>query len=1500
MNYRDVMGLSLTMEPRSYISGSKSVISATAGMGKAYLLASMNSNTLTDSLTKSGKAMSASELEAKMNTAALARYAGAAGAAGIASVYLGKKLYGTVQSATQLQKTMLDVNIAMGNFGNNTSVKAINENMTAVKNLQRGIYDLNETAKSYFAISSAGMQGQNKLGKDLTSMGVKYAQFYQILSRGKVSMEEAANFIPELIAKTGADLENQFANGETQMERYMDMMGKAEVLTKIKMENMRDIIDATGASWKNLGVSFSAGLAMVGQQMTAGQSARNAGQSSKSIYDKFVNDIALLGSQKVLYDKSDDMVAKISDLNRQVLKYPEAIAKAYGGTAVFQKLVNDVISGKVSAVSAQKDLEDKRKDGKVTSDAFNTIHKYFSQLSRATDSNLSGTKQQKRLLLGLSYLYGDEKKGVMDPSNIEKGREKYTGMITQVRAGTLSANAMLKELSDKLDVYRKGGTLEDLNKYMMVARMIFPESTSFTAFLNATNATQMTKVNQDVYKTDASGRRVRLGELSKEEKDKVLEGVAKGLMTVNAAGLIKLYSKGQTIFGGANALMYLEEANKDSEKLTARTFEANMKLYNNVILETKANLKSFSTLVGVGFIEPMTTMANAMKNVTGVMNDFARYMPGFASLVGNIGGAGAGVSGIVALAMGGKALSLGSRGLGSLLGMPGKAINQELINSKEGLLNRKLGLMEKAAVEESKIGDAYTKYNNSAKRYKQQLTINTKKWDKAVEAGAISKTQRDAYIRGYKSTIKTKTSGLAKSLGYAPQVLNSYGLNPTGYISGKYGNEVSGINNRISMLDRSLVTNSGGFMANYKASMDRLNNTITLNNKGQQVLTTKFGKFSKSLWEGTKGGSRAIYGRTLGSPGAMIGTMIAGGLISWGIQGMIQNNVFGMQDALGSFSDGRQGNIPAFFNNLKNKSKKLTGGVVSWDDSLSAISNKEVYDRIKEDVKSYRTTAGDLLSYREWFADLRGMLVPNGQEIAGPYNELLASDQRAVLMSLIKKDFAPADLGKNANDTYKTKNEVLLDSLKLRGLSESSLKILESNPVAMEQLRKDMIDISSDKRFNEMADIHKSTQEYFDKQIAISKDPWAYNLYKWFETVGSKYLYAIAAGVGFGALGAGALFGKGGLGAVIGLLGVSVMSILNSRDVDNRTKVIELVGTSIATVAGGIAGGFIGGTAGAQWVATATGTGVSGIFNLYNAKVGKEDAKINSFAKDYIALNKYENLNATAGILGEYSIGAYSQALPELHNGVYKIWDEASGKYYPVYDVDSEGNEQMLLRDDINANQARKLGRNVFRDYVLQDGKAYIDADVTTTTTNAFATKMAEISAAYDEWETPTKSDGTFSPELNYAATMGDDYRKALEEQTASSDRAAQATIDLTKTLEDTKDVWYFDLAASEKDMYGRSTLFSKEKKIVTPDKEGGNYDGIPDFRSTATAEELQMAMFKEGFGNAVRLDIFVNDKFAGNKLVNSWTAPGFKPDNLSGKDWGRADLVTVGIGGNR
>lgn len=1495
------MGLSLTMDPRSYISGSKGVISATAGMGKAHLLASMNSNTLTDSLTKTGKAMSDSEFETKINTVALARYAGAAGAAGIASVYLGKKLYGTVQSAAQLQKTMLDVNIAMGNFGNNTSVKAINENMTAVKNLQRGIYDLNETAKSYFAISSAGMQGQNKLGKDLTSMGVKYAQFYQILSRGKVSMEEAANFIPELIAKTGADLENQFANGETQMERYMDMMGKAEVLTKIKMENMRDIIDATGASWRNLGVSFSAGLAMVGQQMTAGQSARNAGQSSKSIYDKFVNDISLLGSQKVLYDKSDDMVAKISDLNRQVLKYPEAIAKAYGGTAVFQKLVNDVISGKVSAVSAQKDLEEKRKDGKVTSDAFNTIHKYFSQLSRATDSNLSGTKQQKRLLLGLSYLYGDEKKGVMDPSNIEKGREKYTGMITQVRAGTLSANAMLKELSDKLDVYRKGGTLEDLNKYMMVARMIFPESTSFTAFLNATNATQMTKVNQDVYKTDASGRRVRLGELSKEEKDKVLEGVAKGLMTVNAAGLIKLYSKGQTIFGGANALMYLEEANKDSEKLTARTFEANMKLYNNVILETKANLKSFSTLVGVGFIEPMTAMANAMKNVTGVMNDLARYMPGFASLVGNIGGAGAGVSGIVALAMGGKALSLGSKGLGSLLGMPGKAINQELINSKEGLLNRKLGLMEKAAVEESKIGDAYTKYNNSAKRYKQQLTMNTKKWGKLVESGKITKGNRDSLVREYKSTIKTETSRLAKSLGYAPQVLNSYGLNPTGYISGKYGNKVSGINSSIRMIDQSLVTNSGGFVANYKASMDRLNNTITLNNKGQQVLTSKFGKFSKSLGAGIGGYSKGVYGRTLGSPGAMIGTMIAGGLISWGIQGMIQNNVFGMQDALGSFSDGRQGNIPAFFNNMKNKSKKLTGGVVSWDDSLSAISNKEVYDRMNANVKSYRTTAGDLLSYREWFADLRGMLVPNGQEIAGPYNELLASDQRAVLMSLIKKDYAPADLGKNADGTYKTKNEVLLDSLKLRGVSESSLKILESNPAAMEQLRKDMVDISSDERFNEMANTHKSTQEYFDKQIAISKDPWMYNLYNWFQEVGGKYLYAIAAGVGFGTLGAGALFGKAGIGGLSALLAVQVAFTLAKND-SSKKKALAL---GVSTVAG-LAGTLLGG----PWVGLfAANAALSGV-NAYQGSLKEKEDAYFKFKEDNKDLLKRKGIDAMSG-MGNSTFFKGSNTGNLVYNGsigeygVYehgpdgrRVFKKLNKDVYDITDI-VEATQSNKAREYLYADDGSVIMSGIRRnddEFRSRNGELK-DAKTAKKIKTDYVKELEKMESSFSG-STVGLEEPSFSAPLKYAASLGDDPRKAMQEQIAASDRAAQATIDLTKTLEDTKDVWYFDLAASEKDMYGRSTLFSKEKKIVTPDKEGGNYDGSPDFRSTATVEEIRMARFKENFGNAVRLDIFVNDKFAGNKLVSNYAAPGFKPDNLSGKDWGRADLVTVGIGG--
>ena len=1172
LNYKDMITLSMMLDSRGYVAGGRSIINTTSLMGRSFIYAQTQTDHLTDKMLKSNKVISESEMIQKKATSELVRYASAASAAGVASYFMFNKIKGAVREASTFQKSLLDINVAMGNVGDNFSAQRSNALVKSIKNVQSNIYNLNEAAQAYFIVSSAGLQGTNRMGKDITELGVHYAKLYHTLSRGKVTLEQAANFIPELIAKTGASMEIQFNNGQTQMERYLDMMGKAEVITKIKMENMRDIIDSTGASWRNLGVSFAAGLAMVGTQMTAGQSARTAGQSAKALFNKFQTDIALLGSQEMLNDPTDKLVKDLDKLNRRVLKYQNDIAKAYGGTAQFQAVVNGILTGKLDAKSETNRLIQMHQSGKISAKAFNQMADYFKGLSALDGDSLKGTKQQRRLLLGLSMLYGDGE-DYTNKKNIEKGRETYEKMITEVKAGNMSVNELLKELGTKLEAIEEQGGSQGIYKSMLASKLLFSETTSHTAFLNTLKATAV--ANQDVYLTDKyTGERIKsLEGLSFRDREKYQKMIAEGLAKETAKGIL-LYREGQRL-KGADALLYTEYATRDSQNLASKTFEANMKLFSNRLKTISADLKTVSTNIGEGFLAPISGATSVIQGFTSSLSILTNNSKGLSSLLGSFAGSIVTVGTVMATVMGVKALSRLGGGAVNFLGLPTKSGEIELNTAKSNI--------------ESKLGDLYNKRDSLLKKSQEADALYLKlseQRNKAMESIVKKHNVNAKDLK--KDPLGLANDSIARYNEDVKRIQNLYDgrlkkLKSSPKTSKKlqqYDKDITNLEVKRDDLTRRYNTYYAS-QSPIMSSFRELNKAIPETTKGFKKLGSKVKNFGVAFK--TNGGLGGVFNRgyynMMGSPAAMMTTMVGIALGTWGLSRMKEHNMFGMQNILGDSKSGRVNYLEGWLNRGKTRSKHLSGERLTWDDLLPMISNKDEFDKWKDKIIGTRNTYTDLISKRgKRDAGLQVLvndIVRRGEFTEGEVNTLWTREFTRLLRSLDKFTDSGYTL-KDKDGKYIISDSKLLTQARKAGFNEYTIGLLQGNTSGFRSDLDRLKDVDAE-QVEEFNKGYNDIQAELQRLAKMEQDPWGYNLYKWFTSQGDKYLGAIAAGVGFGAI-SGQLFGNAGLGALIAGVGalltnnVTTLFGKNVKPEDKAAAIGSIVsGTSMAGILGGAA-----------------------------------------------------------------------------------------------------------------------------------------------------------------------------------------------------------------------------------------------------------------------------------------------------------------------------------------
>lgn len=1369
--YADSMIFNMAINPKGYITGGNSIVNMTSQIARSFSLAQIKQQAFNDTIEKGGKKLNDLKIQQQMASLSMVQYASAATTAGVAAFYFFKKINESVKIASDFQKTLLDINIASGNFSDNFDDRTTHNIVSNIKKVQSGLYGLHDTAKSYFLLSSAGFQGTTRFGKDITQMGVKYAQYYHILSRGKISLEEAANFIPELAAKTGATLQVQLNNGETILERYLDMMGKAEVITKIKMENMRDILDASGASFRNLGVSFGAGLAIVGAQMNAGQSARNAGQSTKSILDKFQADIAILGSHSLLYNPIDKMMTKLETLNKRVLSYGKEITNFYGGEGNFQAIVNGIISGKISAVSEMDKITYAVKNGQLNAKTFNVLHEYYRNLNDLDSDSLFGTKQQKRLLLGLGMLYSEN--GNMD---INKGRDEYLKMITAVKNGTMSVIDIFKELEKRLNKMKAGGTTKDLFNYMMASKFIFSETTSHQAFLNILNSKTM--ANQDVYLTDKyEGKRIKsLDQLSESEKTKYGKMLADGLIDITKEG-IRLYKKGQTI-EGADVLSYIEASAKDSAFFAKKTYESNLNLFKNKIETIKKDMETVKLNIGMYFIEPLSKAADVIKGFTSALKFLTNDSENFRALLGSLLSGFTTTAGVMALLLGGKALSF--------------------------LTKKTTGLFATKSIDNPKYAQYLKAMDTLDKKYKVNRGFN--------DPNLAYKYMRD----------KQRISNL-----YAPTL-------------------------RIEEINRSYKTMFGPIGLTFK----QLNKEIPKSVTGFKKLSMQIGNFGRAIKK--SGGLGGIvnrgYSNLLGSPAAMFGTMGAISLLTMGLGMMKKYNTFGLSDILGDEEEGRNNAFMASVYKGDLIKKMKSGGKATWDDLLPMLSNKDDFTKFKNLIDSTRKTGSELGSgtganNRQANALLQVIVdqaAKHKHYSEGYYNDLYASETTLLLRQMDKFAAMIGNRnilydknvkGKDGKMIYGVSDAELLSMMERLNMNKNTINLLKADTSVFRQRASEIL--SKPEEYSKFIANSNSIDQKLKEMIASQKEPWTYNLYKWFESKGGKYLGAIAAGVGFGTLGLGAIFGAMGLGAVIGGL-VALGTLFAAFLSKDNNKVL-----SALQIGGSILAGLTVGTATMNPIlGVATTTAILGSVAL-DANMKKErELKFKQYLMKLLGYSDDQVLNS------KKSVGDLRKELLEKRN----IDVDIDSRY--IYPVFKQGNQRGNVvfsegRFIITDNNGKKISEveNMTPDQfqivkseydagklknipyiIMPDGTARIRKGKD----DFRGLYLKNLRYYYPDFKTITKDTnvGADSPETGFIDPYYSPDFSAIDLNTEEMVKQREAMEDLTAQLSKTEDLWYFDLnrgVYDERAYDPRSSSYGKkeEEKPIFNRTEQTSFDNL-------------------------------------------------------------------------
>jgi hypothetical protein len=1366
----DILSLKMMLQVSDFVRNSNSAAKTIHHLQQSMNTATKEANSLNNSMNPA--VVAAYKNQVKTLSTELMQLGVKFGGAAATTAIFYTKIKNLTLEAGKFQTALFDINNSLNSFNSTDGKQRIDETTKAIMRQATGLHSLNSAAKAYYTISTAGLTGKNRLGKDITEMGVEYAKLYQVLSRGKLTVEEAASFIPELLAKTGASMELAFNNGSTQMERYIDMIGKAERITKLKMENMREVLDSMGASMRYAGVGFAEALTLASVQMNAGKSARDSGQTVKSMLNKLVSDSAQLTVHSSLYDSTQKEFSKLRGYNRTITQtrgFQPTVTKLFGGQEQFEALSSNLIAGVTSFndIFALMEKNANKLDNSQRG-AFNALVKYFENIDELNDKSLAGTRQQKRLLLGLSMVFGDRGKSFTDDENLTKGRDIYQRAIGDISSGNITIFDWYKQIASGLEKYREDGTIESNRKIADIIRMIFPDEIAAGGFLNVMQH-RVISITDDIYDVFEDGTRKLLRDLSEHERQKAIDE-----KRVTSTGQVLRYRKGESV-RGIEAAEYLSFAVKDSGMLAKDSYARSILTLEKSVERLKAQTDTFRVLIGEGLIAPIQSFIHHLGKFVEGFNELLKLSPEARNMAGAMMFGGLGSSAVYTGYTGAKLVGKLNQFTGFTQGKQNIVMKQflssaitdtdsslETLGAHKYILTKELGkysnVIEARATKSrllSEIAEATDKDFIKAKRQELRLVNNTLNASRdnlrninMVERKLSKQKLEESMLMEKRLILEQKlltAQGVDKStrlgrlkstmFGSAESVRAGFDasrmdiLKKQGFISA----EIAGVKSELIKKQRSLrafndVTRaqealklaelSGDKVRILQAKQDLAKKAIrikaretiegqitVLKTKEATLMAKKVGlekkivslKKKELMMSGLNkvGGAVKKIPGNLMSLGGLAGIAIAGGLISFGMKGMIKNNTYGMQDLFGVSHDGRNGRVLSEIQRIKNTLTMEKGGNVSYDDLKAGIHDKTRYDdyvRSLEAMRRARTAFFNPFG-SELFANEVVLASRAGQNEEGPMYENIRNLTGMIRNEIVKGNITAGMLEdtSGAKDLWKK----VLERNGIKGEQRDSyLGILEDN----KDLFKSLVP-----SFRASEDKFTAFRQLYGEELAKQKNPLLYNIFKMLQPLG-KNIHAIAMGVGVGA-GLGAIFGNTGLGMLGGLLLAIYAALAMEKKPISMEQALAYVASTVGTAS--TVGGKVGGYKGAI-LAGLTAFGITTPMILSkNSEYHK--SRMDSFEKSVYKAGGYGGLRVerdgfdweTPGLAEVFKSGGTSgsyrkEAILPRDAMTYSFLKEqgSSDELKAFFNSLQDGD----LKKDLNANDLAKIKMNFSKD----------------------------------------------------------------------------------------------------------------------------------------------------------------------------------------------------------
>ena len=545
---------------------------------------------------------------------------------GIAAVALYKTIDKTLNKYIELERqinfTVSASGAAVGSLTDQR--KAFDLYSGAIKNATSKYYGLTESAKAYYELLSAGFQSQTRMnssgkmefiGPDITAQALKASETLAIISQGELTLAQAAETLPAIVAKTGISLTRQYDNQMTQTERFMDKLAAVVQFTKMKIKDLPALLDSTRTSMQQLNVTAEDMLAITGSFMTAGMSKKEAGQAFNSMVQSVSKTAALMIAQRDIYGP----ILAQKNFTREVNSTQSLMNKngmganliaAFGSVADFQKMTQALIDKTISPLALLDQLKKTTNWSKVSAQGQSYIQTWLNNFQNDSMKVMGGINARRKMF-AIDQLFSS--------------RSDFMGLLEDLSSGKKSISDFYKVIEDGLNNPKMHYSLVEKKGLL---QMFFGDSVTAQAFINMSR--QFVTVTRDIFAVDESGEKLKQwNSLTKKMEE------------------VKLYSQGQVI-AGVEVSKYFASAARDSKGLAEgykRIFEESGA---GLVQMKKALGDTFTVLLGEGVLPMFKSFLQLTNTALSGVNKIMADNPQIAKTAGVLMAVSAAIMAIVA------------------------------------------------------------------------------------------------------------------------------------------------------------------------------------------------------------------------------------------------------------------------------------------------------------------------------------------------------------------------------------------------------------------------------------------------------------------------------------------------------------------------------------------------------------------------------------------------------------------------------------------------------------------------------------------------------------------------------------------------------------------------------------------------------------------------------------------------------------------------------------